>query len=92
MNTFTARLKTALVGDPDARFVYVNNFEVERVWGQGEPRLPGTGLSFSSATVNRIEEVGVLLADEHDAVVLEERSTPATPTTCAGSAWPRAGC
>jgi hypothetical protein len=76
MNTFTARLKTALVGDPDARFVYVNNFEVERVWGQGEPRLPGTGLSFSSATVNRIEEVGVLLADEHDAVVLKERVDP----------------
>lgn len=73
---FTARLKTALVGDPTARFVYLNNFEVERVWGQGEPRLPGTGLSFSSATVNRIEEVGVLLADEHDAVVLKDAVDP----------------
>ena len=69
---FTARLKTALVGDAAARFVYVNNFEVERVWGQGEPRLPGAGLSFSSATVNRIEEVGVLLADEHDVVLLKD--------------------
>ncbi|WP_327674854.1 ATP-grasp domain-containing protein [Kitasatospora sp. NBC_00458] len=73
---FTARLKDALVGDPTARFVYLNNFEVERVWGRGEPRLPGTGLSFSSATVNRIEEVGVLLADEHDVVVLKEAVDP----------------
>jgi len=73
---FTARLKTALVGDPTARFVYVNNFEVERIWGQGEPRLPGAGLSFSSATVNRIEEVGVLLADEHDVVVLKDEVDP----------------
>ncbi|MFD5087458.1 ATP-grasp domain-containing protein [Kitasatospora sp. NPDC058406] len=73
---FTARLKSALVGDPTARFVYLNNFEVERVWGVGEPRLPGTGLSFSSATVNRIEEVGVLLADEHDVVVLKEAVDP----------------
>ncbi|MFC6599342.1 ATP-grasp domain-containing protein [Kitasatospora paranensis] len=69
---FGARLKAALVGDPTARFVYVNNFEVERVWGRGEPNLPGTGLSFSSATVNRIEEVGVLLADAQDVVVLKD--------------------
>jgi Pre ATP-grasp domain/ATP-grasp domain len=68
---FTARLKAALVGDPRARFVYLNNFEVERVWGRGEPGLPGTGLSFSSATVNRMEEVGVLLADHLDVVVLK---------------------
>lgn len=73
---FTARLKAALVADPTARFVYLNNFEVERVWGRDEPRLPGSGLSFSSATVNRIEEVGVLLADEHDAVVLKEAVDP----------------
>ena len=68
---FTRRLKTALVGNPDARFVYLNNFEVERAWAEGSPRLPGAGLAFSAATVNRIEEVGVLLADEADAVVLK---------------------
>jgi pimeloyl-ACP methyl ester carboxylesterase len=68
---FTARLKAALVGDPGARFVYLNNFEVEREWGRNEPGLPGTGLSFSSATVNRMEEVGVLLADDLDVVVLK---------------------
>lgn len=81
---FTARLKSALVGDPTARFVYVNNFEVERVWGRGEPSLPGAGLSFSSATVNRIEEVGVLLADEHDAVVLKEAVDPGYAAYLAG--------
>jgi len=68
---FTRRLKSALVGDPDARFVYLNNFEVERAWAEGEPGLPGANLSFAAATVNRIEEVGVLLADDSDFVVLK---------------------
>lgn len=76
-DTFAARLKTALVGDPAARFVYINNFEVERAWGRDEPRLPGAGLSFSSATVNRMEEVGVLLADEPDVLVLKAPVDPA---------------
>lgn len=74
---FTARLKAALVGNPCARFVYLNNFEVERVWGRDDPGLPGTGLSFSSATVNRMEEVGVLLADDLDVVVLKAPLDPA---------------
>lgn len=74
---FCGRLKKALVGDPHARFVYVNNFEVERVWGRGEPALPGTGLSFSAATVNRIEEVGLPLAEPGDVVVLKEPPDPA---------------
>ncbi len=73
---FTTRLKTALTGNPDARFVYLNNFEVERAWAEGEPRLPGANLSFSAATVNRIEEVGVLLADDADFVVLKEPVDP----------------
>ncbi|MFF8726199.1 ATP-grasp domain-containing protein [Streptomyces sp. NPDC015171] len=69
--TFTRRLKRALTGDPEARCVYLNNFEVERVWAQGEPGLPGSGFSFSGATVNRMEEVGVLHADVDDVVVLK---------------------
>jgi Pre ATP-grasp domain/ATP-grasp domain len=73
---FTRRLKSALVGDPEARFVYLNNFEVERMWAQGEPGLPGAGLSFSPVTVNRMEEVGVLLADERDAVILKAPVDP----------------
>ncbi len=74
---FTTRLKTAVTDDPAARFVYLSNFEVERCWGQSEPRLPGTGLTFSAAMVNRIEEVGVLLADDGDAVVLKAPLDPA---------------
>lgn len=74
---FTNRLKAATVGDPTARFVYLNNFEVERVWGRDEPGLPGAHLSFSSALVNRMEEVGVLLADADDVVVLKSAVDPA---------------
>jgi len=68
---FSGRLKSALVGDPDARFVYLNNFEVERSWAVGEPKLPGAGISFAGVTVNRMEEMGALLAERDDIVVLK---------------------
>ena len=68
---FVARLKQDLTGDPSARFVFVNNFEVERSWAVGEPKLPGAGISFAGATVNRMEEMGALLAGEGDVVVLK---------------------
>ncbi|MEU3731522.1 ATP-grasp domain-containing protein [Streptomyces sp. NPDC033538] len=74
--TFSERLKEAVTGDSGASFVYLSNFEVERVWGADEPKLPGSGLSFSAVTVNRMEEVGVLLADRRDALVLKERVDP----------------
>ena len=61
---FVARLKKDLIGDDRARFVFVNNFEVERSWAVGEPKLPGAGISFAGATVNRMEEMGALLAGE----------------------------
>jgi hypothetical protein len=69
--SFVKRLKKALVGDDQARFVYLNNFEVERTWGQGEPKLPGAGITFAGTTVNRMEELGVLLAEADDVVVLK---------------------
>lgn len=68
---FATRLKTALVGDQRARFVYLNNFEVERSWAKGEPKLPGAGIAFAATTVNRMEELGVLLAGDDDVVVLK---------------------
>ncbi|BBA96695.1 hypothetical protein RVR_2112 [Actinacidiphila reveromycinica] len=68
---FVERLKRDLTGDPGARFVFVNNFEVERSWAAGEPKLPGAGIAFAGATVNRMEEMGVLLAGEGDVVVLK---------------------
>jgi hypothetical protein len=73
---FTARLKTALVGDPNARFVYLNNFEVERAWARDEPKLPGAGIAFAGTTVNRMEEMGVLLAGPGDVVVLKAPVDP----------------
>ena len=73
---FVERLKQDLTGDRAARFVFVNNFEVERSWALGEPKLPGAGISFAWATVNRMEEMGVLLADEGDVVVLKADLDP----------------
>ncbi|WP_410573314.1 ATP-grasp domain-containing protein [Amycolatopsis sp. cmx-4-61] len=74
---FVARLKKDLTGDAGARFVFVNNFEVERSWAVGEPKLPGAGISFAGATVNRMEEMGALLAGEGDLVVLKAPMDPA---------------
>jgi D-alanine-D-alanine ligase-like ATP-grasp enzyme len=68
---FVERLKKDLTGDEHARFVFVNNFEVERTWAVGEPKLPGAGIAFAGATVNRMEEMGTLLADAGDVVVLK---------------------
>ncbi|MEV0159086.1 hypothetical protein [Nonomuraea fuscirosea] len=68
---FAGRLKRDLVGRAEARFVYLNNFEVERSWSVGEPKLPGAGIAFAGVTVNRMEEMGVLLAAAEDTVVLK---------------------
>jgi hypothetical protein len=73
---FVARLKRDTVGEPTARYVYLNNFEVERSWARGEPALPGGRLSFATATVNRMEELGLLLADPGDVVVLKAAPDP----------------
>jgi hypothetical protein len=75
--TFSQRLKRALVDDTTARFVYLSNFEVEREWAKGEPRLPGADVNFTAATVNRMEEMGVFLADDGDVVLLKEPLDPA---------------
>jgi hypothetical protein len=68
---FVTRLKQDVVGDEHARFIYLNNFEVERAWAAGEPKLPGANISFAPVTVNRMEEMGVLLAGARDTVLLK---------------------
>ncbi|UED82952.1 ATP-grasp domain-containing protein [Streptomyces profundus] len=68
---FVERLKKDLTGDAGSRFVFLNNFEVERSWAAGEPKLPGAGISFAGTTVNRMEEMGALLAESGDVVVLK---------------------
>lgn len=81
---FTARLKQAIVGDQNARFVYLNNFEVERTWARNEPKLPGAGVTFAGTTVNRMEEMGVLLAGPGDVVVLKAPVDPEYAAYLAG--------
>ncbi|OSP41571.1 carbamoylphosphate synthase large subunit [Streptomyces sp. 13-12-16] len=44
---------------------------MERSWAAGEPKLPGAGIAFASATVNRMEELGVPLAEGSDIVLLK---------------------
>ncbi len=80
---FAERLKRDLVGDQDAPLVYLNNFEVERTWAAGEPKLPGAGISFADATVNRREEMGLLLAESADVVVLKGPIDPPMRGWCA---------
>ncbi|MEU5325840.1 preATP grasp domain-containing protein [Streptomyces parvus] len=74
--SFSRRLKEAVAQDEEARLVYVNNFEVERSWAVGEPKLPGAGVSFTGTTVNRMEEMGVLLAEAGDVVILKAPLDP----------------
>lgn len=73
---FVERLKKDLTGDSGSRFVFLNNFEVERSWAVGEPKLPGAGISFAGTTVNRMEEMGALLAEAGDVVVLKAPMDP----------------
>jgi hypothetical protein len=69
--TYLRALKTALLGDPTGRLVLLCNFEVETVWARQYPGLPNPGLSSSTLLVQRMEELGVLLAGPDDALVLK---------------------
>jgi hypothetical protein len=68
---YLAHLKRALVGDANARLVFVCNFEVETEWARGHTGLPTTGLSGSSLMVQRMEELGALLAGPDDVLLLK---------------------
>ncbi|MFV2102045.1 ATP-grasp domain-containing protein [Micromonospora sp. LOL_024] len=73
---FISRLKTAVVGEQDARFVFLGNFEVEDVWGEGEPGLPRMAFGAGSAVVNRMDEFAMLLAGPGDRVLLKAAPDP----------------
>ncbi|QOC89745.1 ATP-grasp domain-containing protein [Micromonospora craniellae] len=73
---FIPRLKTAVTGDPDARFVFLGNFEVEDVWGEDEPGLPRMAFGSGSAVVNRMDEFALLLAGPGDRVLLKAAPDP----------------
>ncbi|GIJ79440.1 ATP-grasp domain-containing protein [Micromonospora phaseoli] len=73
---FIPRLKTAVAGEEDARFVFLGNFEVEDVWGEGEPGLPRMAFGSGSAVVNRMDEFAMLLAGPGDRVLLKAAPDP----------------
>ena len=70
-------LKHALTGDPNARFVFLCNFEVEHNWAHNYIGLPGPKLSASGEIVRRMEELGALLAGQGDVLCLGEGLDPA---------------
>jgi hypothetical protein len=76
MAGFTARLKSALVGDPDAPFLYLANAEVEEQWADGEPGLPQPRFDAARRVVNRMDELAVALAGPGDVVALKGRPDP----------------
>ncbi|ARQ68471.1 ATP-grasp domain-containing protein [Streptomyces marincola] len=68
---YTAGLKETLTGDRDATFVWLCNFEVEHSWAAGHPGLPAARGSATAATVQRMEELGALLAEPADHLLLD---------------------
>ncbi len=73
---FADRLRSALVGDPDARFVYLANFEVEDRWAAGETGLPRTPFEADRRVVNRMDELAITLAGGPDHVLLKAAPDP----------------
>lgn len=73
---YTADLKEALTGDRDACFVWLCNFEVERQWAKGWVGLPAARVSATTATVQRMEELGALLAEPGDRLLLDRPLDP----------------
>jgi acyl carrier protein len=69
---FADRRRRELVDDPQARFVFLGNFEVEEHWARSYGRLPGAAVKSSAAVVNRMDEFGRSLATALDHVVLKD--------------------
>lgn len=73
---YTKDLKEALTGDRDAHFVWLCNFEVERQWAHSYTGLPAVQGSATAATVQRMEELGALLAEPGDHLLLDRPLDP----------------
>lgn len=69
-------LKTALLGAPDAPLVVLCNFEAEAHWARNYIGLPAPPFSSSAALVQRMEELGVLLAGQDDLLILKQPLDP----------------
>ena len=69
---FNQALKRGLIGSEKATFIFINNFEVEEHWSfSNAVKLPSITIGSSKKVVNRMEELGVLLASSEDVVVLK---------------------
>ncbi|WP_035794607.1 preATP grasp domain-containing protein [Kitasatospora mediocidica] len=73
---YTADLKEALTGDRESRLVWLCNFEVENQWARDYPGLPAARVSTTAATVQRMEELGALLAEPSDYLLLDRPLDP----------------
>ncbi|HEY2443908.1 MAG TPA: hypothetical protein VGI31_12280 [Streptosporangiaceae bacterium] len=69
---YLREMKTALLGDPDASLVFICNFEAEGEWGRGHIGLPGLPPTPKAPVVQRMEELGALLAGPRDLLVLKQ--------------------
>lgn len=67
---YLGRLKGALVGDPQAEFVLLCNFEAERDWGAGVAGLPAPPPVTTARPASAMEELGVCLAAQGDQLLL----------------------
>ncbi|MFI5843731.1 hypothetical protein ACIA8K_28920 [Catenuloplanes sp. NPDC051500] len=71
MSRYLGQLKEAVAGAADTPLVLVCNFEVERQWATGHVGLPGVAVASAPAVVQRMEELGVLLAGPADHLLLK---------------------
>src|SRR2546430_6711632 len=70
---FQAGWRTVLTGAADTPLVLLGNFEVENQWADGEIGLPHPGGTATSAVVQRMDELALLLGTARDVVVLKGR-------------------
>lgn len=69
-------LKTALLGVPTGPLVVMCNFEAEAHWARNHVGLPAPRLSASAGMVQRMEELGILLAGQDDVLILKQLPDP----------------
>ncbi|WP_210470970.1 ATP-grasp domain-containing protein [Sporosarcina sp. 6E9] len=71
---FDKSLKNCLVNSEEARFIYLNNFEVEEKWTSNDHyKMPTISLGNSERVVNRMEELCLHLASENDYLLLKDQ-------------------
>ncbi len=64
-------LKNALTGSGSSQLIFLCNFEAEARWATNYVGLPAPGFSASTAIVQRMEELGCLLAGSDDVLILK---------------------